>query len=69
MMSAQRNDVFSYLFFYFGQEKSKFSCGRIYFDRQHNLTAIEGHDITPFFKSGFFCKMIGQNKTKGIKKP
>jgi hypothetical protein len=65
MVSAQLNDVFSYLFFYFGQEKSRFSCTRIYFDRQHTLTAIEGNDTTPFLD--FFARCLVKTKPKALK--
>jgi hypothetical protein len=53
--SVGHNVVFLVLLFFLGQKK-KFSCGKIYFHRQCTLAAVEGHEVTHFFKSGFFLQ-------------
>ncbi len=63
-----RSVVCSVFSFISGPEKSKSTCGMIYFDRQHTLATIEDHAITPFLKSGFVFKIPGKDKTGGNKK-
>jgi hypothetical protein len=50
------NVVFSLFFLFSGLEKSRFVCGRIYFYTQHTVATTKGHEVTPFFKSGFFLQ-------------
>jgi hypothetical protein len=68
IFSCSLQCCFSIFFSIFtGPLKSIFECGRIYFYTQDTVATIEGHKVTPFFRSGFY-KMLGQNKTKGNKK-
>ncbi len=60
------NVVFPFFFIFTAPLKSIFECGRIYFYTKDTVATIEGHKVTPFFRSGFY-KMLGQNKTKGNK--
>jgi Cu/Ag efflux pump CusA len=50
------NVVISFFLFFSGLEKSRFVCGRIYFYTQHTVATTKGHEVTDFFKSGFFLQ-------------
>jgi hypothetical protein len=61
------NAVFSVLFVCLDQRKADLLCGEVYFDGQHTVAAIEGHEVA-LFKVWIFYGMPSQNKTKNITK-
>jgi hypothetical protein len=59
------NVVFCFLFLFFWPRKMQICMWKDNFFTQHTVATTEGHEVTRFFKSGFFYKMPGQNKNKG----
>ncbi len=68
ILAVVYNVVFRVFFFLSGPGQTIFACGRIYFYTHHKVATIKRNEVTPFLSLDFFCKMPGQNKTKGSKK-
>jgi hypothetical protein len=68
-LAVVKNVVFLLFYYFFlAPGKSRFACGRIYFCRQDTLATIGGHEVTPFFRSGFFfARCLVKIKPKAMK--